>query len=398
MSGKNGYLPRGSAECIHVLAIHFSGRVRLRAMRFNFAVACLLIAAIAAGQAVQSSIPVSLTDDEFWKLVSEASEPGGIFQDENYVSNELRYQEVLPWLQQSIERGGVYIGVGPEQNFTYIAAIQPGISFVLDIRRQNAMELLLYKAFFESSNDRSDFLSRLFCRARPANLSTTPSVDELFTAFGRVPASETLFKENLATTIKALVERHHFSLEPGDEESIAKVYRAFCDSGTTINYQFRNTPGSNPNYMRLMTATDSQRRNWSFLASEENFRRVQDLERKNLIVPVVGDFAGPKALRALGDFVRAHGAVVDVFYVSNVEQYLFENGTWKKFYDSVATLPINSHSTFIRTVAPGEWRPCGTALQAPPLMLPLHNAIADFNLAYSKGQIQNQCDMISRAR
>jgi hypothetical protein len=37
---------------------------------------------------------------------------------------------------------------------------------VLDIRRQNMLEHLTYKALFEMSTDRADFLSRLFSRQR----------------------------------------------------------------------------------------------------------------------------------------------------------------------------------------------------------------------------------------
>ena len=65
-------------------------------------------------------------------------------------------------------RGGVYIGVGPEQNFTYIARLRPSTAFIIDIRRENRSLHLLYKALFEISRDRADFVSRLFSPARPA--------------------------------------------------------------------------------------------------------------------------------------------------------------------------------------------------------------------------------------
>ena len=64
----------------------------------------------------------------------------------------------------------MYLGVGPEQNFPYIIALKPGMAIIFDMRRGNLHEHLLYKAMFELSNDRADFLSRLFSRARPAGL------------------------------------------------------------------------------------------------------------------------------------------------------------------------------------------------------------------------------------
>ena len=48
-----------------------------------------------------------------------------------------------------------------------------------------------------------------------------------------------------------------------------------------------------------MVATDADGRNRSYLASEESFSVLKALHSKNLLVPVVGNFGGPKALRAL---------------------------------------------------------------------------------------------------
>ena len=89
----------------------------------------------------QNTIPAQLTDREFWDLFVSLSEPNGPFEDENYVSNELGYQRTMARLQGSVSPGGVFIGVGPEQNFHYVAAVRPSISFVVDIRRQNMLHI-----------------------------------------------------------------------------------------------------------------------------------------------------------------------------------------------------------------------------------------------------------------
>ena len=78
---------------------------------------------------------------------------------------------------------------------------------------------------------------------------------------------------------------------------------------------------------------------------------MKDLQRRNALVPVVGDFAGPKALRAIGDFAAAARRDVSAFYVSNVEEYLRQDGVWLKFCANVATLPLAAGSPFIRAVA-----------------------------------------------
>jgi hypothetical protein len=98
-----------------------------------------------------------------------------------------------------------------------------------------------------------------------------------------------------------------------------------------------------------MTATDAAGVSRSFLSSEETFKVLKDLHEKNLIVPAVGDFGGPKALRAVGKYIREHGATVTAFYLSNVEQYLRQDGKWNLFCGNVASMPLDESSTFIRS-------------------------------------------------
>src|SRR5882672_9264591 len=118
------------------------------------------------------SLPTRLSNSEFWTMVTDFSEPGGYFHSDNYLSNEIGFQEIIPNLRQTVKPGGVYLGVGPEQNFTYIAALRPRLVFIIDIRRQNMIEHLLYKAFMELASDRAGFVSMLFARPRPAGLGS----------------------------------------------------------------------------------------------------------------------------------------------------------------------------------------------------------------------------------
>jgi len=89
------------------------------------------------------------------------------------------------------------------------------------------------------------------------------------------------------------------------------------------------------------------------MATEEGFQLLKDLESRNLVVPVVGDFGGPKAIRAIGTYLKARGATVAAFYLSNVEQYLYQDAKWDAFCRSVATLPLDTNSTFIRSSSGG---------------------------------------------
>jgi hypothetical protein len=120
--------------------------------------------------------PVKISDLEFRQMALGFSEAGGSFPWDNVLSNELPFQNVIPKIKQTVEPGGAYLGVGPEQNFTYIAAFEPSIAFIVDIRRQNMLEHLLYKAVVEMAADRADFVSVLFSRKRPTGLIDCISV------------------------------------------------------------------------------------------------------------------------------------------------------------------------------------------------------------------------------
>src|SRR5262245_46835963 len=145
-------------------------------MKPLIAVFAMLLSASAVYFAADT-LPDQLSDAEFWRMVEGFSEPNGEFPYENFVSNEINYQTVIPQLKRTIQPGGVYLGVAPEQNFTYIAALQPKISFIVDIRRQNMLELLMYKALFEMSPTRAEFLSNLFSRPPSADLSDSAGLE-----------------------------------------------------------------------------------------------------------------------------------------------------------------------------------------------------------------------------
>src|SRR5437763_829149 len=151
----------------------------IRRSRLALAYAVALVAAttitVVPRVALAQDFPSKLSDSAFCKLVADFSEPGGSFRSDNFVSNETLYPWVIPDLLRTTKPGGVYLGVGPDQNFTYTVALKPKISFIFDIRRQNMLTHLMYKAVLEQSSDRADFLSRLFSRPRPPKLDSTSS-------------------------------------------------------------------------------------------------------------------------------------------------------------------------------------------------------------------------------
>jgi hypothetical protein len=355
------------------------------------------IAAIATGAPAQE-IPLRLADTTYWRMVTEFSEPSGNFPSDNLLSNETSLQYVIPELVRSTKPGGVYLGVAPEQNFTYLAALKPKIAFIVDIRHDNSLLLLVYKALFEMSADRAEFASRLFSRPRPAGLDSASTIEQLMQAYTNSQRDSALFARNLAGVKERLTKTHGFPLSTDELANIDYLYGWFFNAGPNLSYNMNMAGfgrGRFPTYATLMLETDGASHR-SYLASEENFRVVKEMENKNLIVGVTGDFTGPKALRAVGSWVRDRHATVTAFYVSNVEFYLFRQGDdWRKFYANVATLPLSEESTFIRSLSQGfGFRPGSPNGQQVELLCSMQGLLK----AYNDGKILYYMDMINLSK
>ena len=371
--------------------------------------AALMLCVTPTSRSLTETLPQRLDDRTFWTLVTEFSEPNGSFRSDNLVSNEMVFQRVIPELQESVGSASAYLGVGPDQNFTYIAALKPRVAFIVDIRRQNMLLHLMYKALIELSPTREEFLSRLFSRPVPENTTPHDTAGALLTAFETEEPDGAAFERNRAEVYARLQQGHGFTLSKSDLGGMDYVYRAFYGSGPEIRYSVGRGVGWQPfpTYKELMTADDGRGVQWGYLASEEIYQTLRDLEERNLIVPLVGDFAGPKALRSVARYLDLHHATVSVFYTSNVEQYLFRGDAWQRFYDNVGALPTDTRSTFIRAFFNNPGRPF-RGQTAPPGLVPapgagprsetLLNPISLLLAAFYEGRVNTYSDVIELSR
>jgi hypothetical protein len=313
----------------------------------------LLVLMPAAAAFPQESLPAA----EFTRLIHDFSEEGGYFFSDNFTSNEDSYLTVVDKLQQLGAKGGAYIGVGPEQNFTYIAKVRPRIAFIVDIRRQAMIQHLMYKAIFHLSPTRAEFLSLLL--SKPLNEKVPgpkDSIDDLVAYLLGIPADDKAYAENLAAIRKTIQQDFKFPLSREDQESLEYVYRSFrlqgFNIGFDVNGMFGRRFGHLPNLKELLVQKDLNGKQGNFLASADDYDFVRGMQRKNLIIPVVGDFGGEKALAAVGGYLKKHGYVVTVFYASNVEIVLFQYGSsdvFSSFVRNIKKLPINDRSVLIRS-------------------------------------------------
>jgi hypothetical protein len=320
-------------------------RMRIPTVSLIVALFVIVLFPVSPGVRAADTLPSAITDAAFWKMTSDFSEAGGTFAFEMFMSNEVTFQTIIPDLLKVAPQGGVYLGVAPEQNFTYIATLRPRIAFIIDIRRENMIEMLMYKALFELSANRGEFLSRLFSRRlRSAQSSPQASAETLFDSLTGGRGDAALFAQNLQAIKNHLQKTHAFPLTAQDLRTIDYIFNAFYRGGPDASLTTYGT-----SYRLLMRQTDSRGRNWNFLTSEQNFQFVRQMQQKNLIVPVVGNFAGPKAIRAVAKYLHDHSAVVSAFYVSNVEEYIASpRSVWSAYCRNIATLPLNASSTFIR--------------------------------------------------
>lgn len=312
-------------------------------------VACVVLFSASSRRLVAPDIPAQLADEAFWRLIRETSEPDGYFDSDNLISNEDTFETVIPELKRVVPPGRVYLGVGPDQNFTYIAAIEPRLAFILDVRRGNLHVHLMYKALFELSVNRAEFLSRLFARRVPQDADSAWSAGQMLSAFAAMPVDRQLRDRSVDAIADRLQSHHQFSLAPQDLPGIARVYDQFVAGGPQLRFVSSRPGNWYPSFQDIQTSTDADGTAWGYLSSEARFQRVKALQEANAIIPIVGNFAGPSALKGIGRYLAVHGATVGAFYTSNVERYLFQDRLWPAFVDNVAALPLTEASTFIRS-------------------------------------------------
>jgi len=286
----------------------------------------------------------------FADLVATLSEPDGEFFSDNLISNETSYLQVAAQLAAR-PAGGAYLGVGPEQSFTYIALSRPEVAFIVDIRRGNMLEHLYYRALFDEAEGRAHFLALLL--GRPYDVAGAPGadagVDAVIAHAERRPPDERTFAAAFERACRRIEGAFGVRLDAGDRKTMELVARGFLDKQLALRFELNETNGRRyPTLRELLTQADPEGVQRGYLATEEAFRFVQTMQREGRIIPVVGDFAGDRAMPGIAARLRERGLKVSTFYVSNVEQYLLEPRVWEKWVRNVTALPSDDGSLFIR--------------------------------------------------
>jgi hypothetical protein len=287
--------------------------------------------------------------------IERLSEPEGVFDTDNLISNERGYLDVIPDLVSRGVRGGAYIGVGPDQNFTYIARVRPAIAYIIDVRRDNLLLHLLFKALFAVSRDRAEYLSLLTGRAlpTPSERWSQASLDDLVAHIDGTTAQAD--QSRLSQMLEGSIRSFGVPLAQSDMETIARFHRAFVRAGLGLKFNSFGRPPSHyyPTLRDLLLARDATGHQWNYLASDEDFQFVRRLQLRDAIIPVVGNVNGGHALSAIGESIVERRHRVTAFYISNVESYLRRDGTFPLFVSNLKRLPHDQKTVMIRSIFNG---------------------------------------------
>ncbi|MBM4186044.1 MAG: hypothetical protein FJ206_01915 [Gemmatimonadetes bacterium] len=299
----------------------------------------VLLQAVSAPVAVRTQASDSVP---FARLVEQLSEPGGYFDTDNLISNESSYLHILGRVKAQGVKGGAYVGVGPDQNFSYITAVRPSVAFIVDLRRDNLLLHLLFKSLFEASRNRLEFLALLFGRPAPQTLASWNNrpLSELLDYIAATPADTARHRRTHAQ-LADRIRGYGLPAAMVDHPTIRRFHDEFVRAGLGLRFTSygRGPRTYYPTIRQLYLERDLSGREASFLATEENFRFLQSLQRRGRVVPIVGDFGGTRAFREMGRFLTEGNLAVSLFYTSNVEFYVFRQGAFRRYVDNVNALP-----------------------------------------------------------
>jgi hypothetical protein len=319
------------------------------------AAAAIAILAVCGGRG-HAQAPAAVASG-FARQIAALSEPEGYFDTDNLISNEQGYLAVLADIERAALKGGAYIGVGPDQNFSYIAAARPDVAFIIDVRRDNLLLHLIFKALFSLARTRVEYLALLCGRAVPADIDAWRAKDigalTAYTDAAAAPDARAIAL--LRTRVDQTIRSFGVPLDAADLTTIDRFHRRFIEAGLDLRFQSlgRAPQAHYPTFRQLLLERDSTGSQRNYLASEERFQFVKALQGRDMVIPIVGDLSGTTAMAAISRSLREQDTRLSVIYASNVEFYLFRKGTFMRFAENLARIPHAERALLIRSVFGG---------------------------------------------
>ena len=341
----------------------------------------------------------SLSLQEFAALSQKLSEPNGYFDTDNLISNETSYLHVMGKMRQMKIQGGAFIGVGPDQSFSYIAQVRPNIAFMVDVRRDNLLQHLLFKSLFESARNRVEFLCLFFGKPIPADLKSweARSIQDIVAYVDKTPKEQKLF-DATHTALSAKIKSYGIKISEAEFSTIKRMHTEFFTSGLDLKFTShgRGSRYYYPNYRDLTLEKDLTGKQCNYLAGEADFQFMKSLQERNLVIPVTGNLAGDHALKSIAAYLNERGEKVSAFYTSNVEFYLSRGDDFDQFAKSVKLLPREANSVIIRSYFNGTFGYAHPQSVSGYYSTQLLQTMDSFVKEFSAGGLQSYTDVISK--
>ncbi len=353
------------------------------------------------------TIPSRLTDKAFWQLVTELSEPGGYFRSDNFLSNENAFQTVIPELKSTLPTGGVYLGVGPEQNFTYIVALRPKLAFVdrhparepdraaaVQGVRRNVVDSRRISVPPVRAKASERALERRDCRGvvcRVRGRDAERSVVQGQPSGGQGSACE-------RSQVRIVARR---SQEPRIRVLGLLPWRSgsellvFAIGSRRLRRRVPELPRTDDRDRRSGREAQLSRHGGKLSTTCASTRKTTRSCRWSATSAATRRFE-----RSATTYAHT-SATVTAFYTSNVEQYLFQEAyAWRKFLQNVATFPIDGQEH----VHPIDLEPRASlsrsfaGFRRAPAPRPRFRSIPEVVKAFNVGQVHEYTDVVTMSK
>ncbi len=246
---------------------------------------------------------VALTDDQRAAFTAgSADEP--IPVDIHYVqSNETRHDLYFDFIAN---KGGAYVGVGSDQNFTMMAALRAEYAFLMDIDYRVVDLHRMYEVLVEANETPRALVDAWHAKNA---VSTRARLDEAFAGL--------------------------------DEKARARLLRGFATARETVYRHLERVIARN---------RDGQPSTW--LSDPEHYAHIRAMYQTDRVRMMPGNLAGDVSLRTVATACKALGVPVHALYMSNAEEYF---KYIPAFVTSIEGLPTDSSSVVLRTIYSKKW-------------------------------------------
>ncbi len=240
-------------------------------------------------------------DDEthrtFWSS-PEDDVPESRVDNRHYVhTNEQRHHLFFPYMDC---KGGGYLGVGSDQNYTMLARCRADFAWILDYDEIVVLLHAINRAFILESDTPLVFVEKWQPQSEQTSLAIIREHEADNPRLGEIEQVYTKYRRKLFEHFERLAGRKH-----------------------------KGKPST-------------------WLADEGDYAYVRGMFEAGRIRPMMGNLLADRAVAGIGEASRALGIPVRVIYLTNVEELVHYNGAMRASFRS---LPVDERSVVLRTLA-----------------------------------------------